>query len=109
MDRNGRRRASLSWRAASGSEAQGKFLGDHLCRWAFGFARRLRARAGGTLYEGLSHLLASFLAGELRALGLESQEVAGPDVIEQPARASPAAVDDCLAGCEATCGFGRTL
>lgn len=89
-------------------EAQAKFLRDHLCRWALGFARRLRASAGGTLYDGLSELLESFLAGKLRALGLQPAEVAGPDVVEQLAQVPHAAADTESPGCEAACGFGRT-
>jgi putative dimethyl sulfoxide reductase chaperone len=90
-------------------EAQAKFLREHLCCWAPGLARRLRARAGGTPYAGLGELLASFLASELRALGLEPAEVAGPDVVEQLAQVSHPAADTERTGCEAACGFGRTL
>ena len=90
-------------------EAQSKFLLEHLCRWAPGLARRLRARAGGTPYAGLSELLASFLAGESRALGLEPAEIAGPDVVEQLAQGSHTEAGTERSGCEAACGFGRTL
>lgn len=69
-------------------EAQSKFLRDHVCRWAFGFARRLCAKAGDTLYQELGQLLAVFLEAELRALGLKPAEVAGPDMIEEGAQAS---------------------
>lgn len=86
-------------------KAQRKFLQNHLCRWAFGFARRLRAKAGRTLYRQLSQLLASFLAAELQALGLQPAEVAGPDMIEEGAQALPEEGTG-RPGCETCYGFG---
>ncbi|MCC7326793.1 MAG: molecular chaperone TorD family protein [Burkholderiales bacterium] len=70
-------------------EAQSKFLRDHVCRWAFGFARRLCAKAGATLYQELGQLLAVFLEAELRALGLKPAQVAGPDIVEEGSQALP--------------------
>jgi len=55
-------------------KAQGRFLGDHLGRWSFAFARRLEARAAGDLYRGLGVLLAVFVARELDRFGLERAE-----------------------------------
>lgn len=70
-------------------EAQRRFLREHVCRWAFGFARRLCARAGDTVYRDVGRLLAAFLEAELRALGSTPAEVAGPDMIEEGAQAQP--------------------
>lgn len=81
--------------------AQGKFLRDHLGRWAFGFARRLRAKAGDTLYRELAQLLAVFLDAELRALGLKRAEVAGPDMVEEGAQGLPEEDADQRSGCAA--------
>lgn len=89
-------------------EAQCKFLRNHLCRWAFGFASRLRAKAGHTLYRELGQLLASFLAAELRALGLKPAEVAGPDVIEEGAQALPEGGAAQRPSCETCYGLGGT-
>ncbi|MBI3042541.1 MAG: molecular chaperone TorD family protein [Betaproteobacteria bacterium] len=86
-------------------EAQGKFLRDHVCRWAFGFARRLCAKAGDTLYQELGQLLAAFLEAELRALGLKPAEVAGPDLVEEGAPALPEAEAGLPQACEACCGL----
>lgn len=86
-------------------EAQRKFLCEHVCRWAFGFARRVRARAGDTVYQGLAQLLAAFLAAELRTLGLQPDEVAGPDLVEEGAPASPAGEAEVPQACEACCGL----
>ena len=86
-------------------EAQHKFLQHHLCRWAFGFARRLRGKAGRTVYRELGQLLASFLAAELQALGLKPADVAGPDLIEEGARALPEG-ETVRPGCETCYGFG---
>ncbi|MBI2316064.1 MAG: molecular chaperone TorD family protein [Betaproteobacteria bacterium] len=86
-------------------EAQRKFLRNHLCRWAFGFARRLRAKAGRTLYRELGQLLAVFLEAELQALGLKPAEVAGPDMIEEGAQALPEA-ETGRSSCETCYGFG---
>lgn len=86
-------------------EAQCKFLRNHLCRWAFGFARRLRAKAGRTLYRELGQLLASFLTAELQALGLKPAEVAGPDLIEEGAQALPEEGTG-RPSCETCYGFG---
>ena len=82
-------------------EAQSKFLRDHVCRWAFGFARRLCAKAGDTLYRELGQLLAVFLEAELRALGLKPAEVAGPDMIEEGSQALPEAGVEQSSGCGA--------
>lgn len=87
-------------------EAQSKFLRDHVCRWAFGFARRLCAKASDTLYEGLGQLLGAFLAAELRALGLKPAEVAGPDMIEEGAQALPEGGAGQPPSCEACHGVG---
>lgn len=87
-------------------EAQSKFLRSHLCRWAFGFARRLRAKAGDTLYQELAQLLAVFLEAELRTLGLKPAEVAGPDLIEEGAQPLPEEGTD-RPSCESCHGFGR--
>lgn len=89
-------------------EAQVKFLRDHVCRWALGFARRLCAKAGDTLYQGLGQLLASFLAAELRALGLKPAEVAGPDMIEEGAQALPEGQAGQPSSCATCYGFGGT-
>jgi putative dimethyl sulfoxide reductase chaperone len=96
-------------RIAMCRDAQAKFLREHLSCWAPGFAQRLRARADGTPYQGLSELLASFLAGELRALGVQPARVAGPDVAGQLAPVAHAAADTEWSGCEVACGHGRTL
>lgn len=82
-------------------EAQGKFLREHVCRWAFGFARRLRAKAGDTVYQELGQLLAAFLEAELRALGLTPAEVAGPDMIEEGSQGVPEEGADQLSACDA--------
>lgn len=82
-------------------EAQSKFLRDHVCRWAFGFARRLCAKAGDTLYQELGQLLAVFLEAELRALGLKPAEVAGPDMIEEGSQALPEAGAEQPSACDA--------
>lgn len=82
-------------------EAQGKFLREHVCRWAFGFARRLCAKAGDTLYQELGQLLAAFLEAELRALGLKPAEVAGPDMIEEGSQGVPEAGADQRSSCDA--------
>jgi len=76
--------------------AQRKFLCEHVGRWAFGFARRVGARAGDAVYGGLGRLLAAFLAAELHALGLRPEEVAGPDMVEEGAPAMSA--DDARSG-----------
>ena len=71
-------------------EAQREFLCEHVCRWAFGFARRLCARAGDTVYQDVGRLLAAFLEAELRALGSRPDDVAGPDMIEEGAQTETA-------------------
>ncbi len=71
-------------------EAQREFLCEHVCRWAFGFARRLCARAGDTVYQDVGRLLATFLEAELRALGSRPDDVAGPDMIEEGAQTETA-------------------
>ncbi|OGA53732.1 MAG: hypothetical protein A3F74_04915 [Betaproteobacteria bacterium RIFCSPLOWO2_12_FULL_62_58] len=88
-------------------EAQSKFLRDHVCRWAFGFARRLCAKAGDTLYQELGQLLAVFLEAELRALGLKPTEVAGPDMVEEGTQALPEAGTGQPPSCETCYGLGR--
>lgn len=82
-------------------EAQGKFLREHVCRWAFGFARRLCVKAGDTVYRELGQLLAAFLEAELRALGLKPAEVAGPDMIEEGSQGVPETDLDRSSGCDA--------
>lgn len=70
-------------------EAQRKFLCEHVCRFAFAFARRLCAKAGDTLYRQVGLLLAAFLEAELRSLGVKPAEVEGPDMIEEGSQAVP--------------------
>ena len=89
-------------------EAQSKFLRDHVCRWAFGFAHRVCAKASDTLYQGLGQLLAAFLAAELRALGMKPAEVAGPDLIVEEAQALPEEGTSQRSSCEISCGLGGT-
>lgn len=68
-------------RLALGREAQTKFLREHLGRWAFGFIRRLTARAVGTVYEDLARFLEAYLGAELATFGLAPADVAGPNVL----------------------------
>jgi len=88
-------------------EAQRKFLCEHVCRWAFGFSRRVAARAGDTVYQGLGQLLDAFLAAELRALGLRPEEVAGPDMVEEGAPAVTEGEAGSAPACDACCGLGE--
>ncbi len=81
-------------------EAQSKFLREHVCRWSFGFARRLRAKAGDCVYRDLGQLLAVLLESELRALGLKPADVAGPDMIEEGSDALPEAGAEQPLGCD---------
>ncbi|MCL4747521.1 MAG: molecular chaperone TorD family protein [Burkholderiaceae bacterium] len=82
-------------------DAQSKFLREHVCRWSFGFARRLSAKAGDTVYRELGQLLAVFLETELRALGLGPADVAGPDMIEEGSHGLPEADTEQPTGCDA--------
>lgn len=52
-------------------DAQAKFLGEHLGRWAFGFARKLEKKAGHSVHGLAAEILTSFLICEMRAFGLE--------------------------------------
>lgn len=84
--------------------AQRKFLCEHVGRWAFGFARRMGARAGDTVYGVLGKLLAAFLAAELNRLGLRPDEVACPDVVAEGAPATGGEAESTPA-CEACHGL----
>jgi DMSO reductase family type II enzyme chaperone len=57
-------------------EAQAKFLGEHLGRWAFGFVEKLRKKAGNSLHGRMAEMLATFLTEEMRAMELEPGAVA---------------------------------
>ena len=61
-------------RLAQCREAQAKFLGEHVGRWAPGFARRLRELAGEGYYARMGELTDAFLTGELAALGIENTD-----------------------------------
>jgi DMSO reductase family type II enzyme chaperone len=82
-------------------EAQGKFLGEHLGLWAFGFAQRLEKKATGRLYELMAQLLTAFLTFEMRSFGLEPGEVGDPDLVEPPEEQTP--------GCEVCPVLGPTM
>lgn len=58
--------------------AQREFLDEHVGRWMFGFARRLREKAPGNPYGLFAELLGDFLAAELRSMGLEPGMELGP-------------------------------
>lgn len=77
----GTARGHAAARLAIGRDAQGKFLREHLGRWAFGFTQRLAPRAAGTVYEDLAGLLETFLGAELASFGLTPADVAGPNVL----------------------------
>lgn len=51
--------------------AQRSFLAEHLGRWAFGLARRVREKAPQQAYAIFAGLLEGFLAREIRALRLK--------------------------------------
>ncbi len=72
-------------------DAQERFLGDHLGRWASGFVRRLEAKSENSLYGLLAGVLASFLASEMRMFGLELDGSATPALQDQ--------LEDETAGC----------
>lgn len=61
-------------RLAQCREAQAKFLGEHVGRWAPGFVRRLRELAGEGYYGRIGELTDAFLTGELAALGIEDTD-----------------------------------
>ena len=61
-------------RLAQCREAQAKFLGEHVGRWAPGFARHLRELAGEGYYARMGELTDAFLTGELAALGIENTD-----------------------------------
>lgn len=60
-------------------DAQSAFLGQHLGRWALGFAGRLRHKAGHGLHGLVAELLQAFLRGEGQriavALGTEATPI----------------------------------
>ena len=76
-------------------DTQAKFLGEHLGCWAFGFVRRLREKAGDSVHGLMGDMLESFLAGEMRTLGLEPDETAGP-LIQEPFDEDPAGCQACV-------------
>lgn len=51
-------------------EAQGKFLADHLGRWAGGLTEALEAAAEGAFFKALADLLREFVSEECRLLGV---------------------------------------
>ncbi len=58
-------------RLALCTDAQAKFLAEHLGSWVFGFARRLAGKAGNGLYGLMGEMLVLFLTGEMRKFSLE--------------------------------------
>ncbi len=75
------------------TEAQAKFLGEHLGQWAIGFVRRLENKAGSNFYGLVGQLLKAFLTFDMHTLGLEPVELISPAFVEQPEEEMP--------GCEA--------
>lgn len=57
------------------SDAQRKFLSDHLGTWIFAFCDRLEETAGVEFYRALARLLRAFMEYEIRSLGLELLKV----------------------------------
>ena len=59
------------------TDAQRKFLNDHLGTWVFTFCDRLAETAGLEFYRSLAVTLRRFLEREIRALGLAPAQHAG--------------------------------
>lgn len=76
-------------------DAQAKFLGEHLGRWAFGFVRKLEQKAADSVYGLMGEMLALFLADEMQTLGLEPGEMAGP-LLQEPFDDEPAGCQACI-------------
>lgn len=84
-------------RIAQCREAQAKFLGEHVGRWAPGFARRLRELAGEGYYGRMGELTDAFLNGELAALGIEDTDGGGVRV-SMPSEEAPDTCGACEVG-----------
>jgi DMSO reductase family type II enzyme chaperone len=59
------------------TDAQRKFLSDHLGAWAFAFCNRLEETARPAFYRALARLLRKFMAHEIRSCGLEPLKASG--------------------------------
>lgn len=75
-------------------EAQAKFFGEHVGRWAPAFARRLRDLAGEGYYARMGELTDAFLTGELAALGIDDTDGGGVRV-SMPSEEAPATCGAC--------------
>jgi DMSO reductase family type II enzyme chaperone len=59
-------------------DAQRRFLGEHLGRWAPVFARRLREKIGGGFYVALAAFTDEFLQSEAARLGVQPNAASAP-------------------------------
>jgi len=80
-------------------QAQREFLEEHLGRWVFGFARRLREKFPGKPYGLLAELLGDFLTAELRSVGLKPDNELLPNERRDVAEGD----SDCM-GCPVSLG-----
>lgn len=83
-----------------GTDAQKKFLREHLGKWAPLFAQRLKRQAGDGYYGALADILERFIGCELDYLKVSPQrldrdEVVMPASLEDNACFSCGAADDC--------------
>lgn len=59
------------------TDAQVKFLRDHLGIWVFAFCDRLEETSGAAFYRSLARLLGLFMGREIQALGVEPLKFQG--------------------------------
>lgn len=72
------------------SNAQRKFLAEHLGNWVFDFAARLKCKDGEGLYGRLAEVLDTFIAQELAAMGLPVHAASNARQAERMQQEEPA-------------------
>ncbi len=65
-------------------DAQKKFLGEHLGKWVFLFAKLLKSKAGDGYYGLLTDLLECFISCELDYLEVSPEQLGRMEVTAQP-------------------------
>ena len=79
--------------AALCRETEGRFLAEHLARWAGGLCARMQAASGGGFYGAVADLLSAWIEDELRRLRVEP----GEPILEPPPTAFRP--EDACVGC----------